>query len=79
MIFFADFGEAKVLKTPSLAFGEPQDWPRGWSHSLITAKRFQKITSPFLRAQGARWYCWLLPGEKLTPEARRAQLVLKAD
>ena len=71
MIFssFADFGEAKVLKTPSLAFGEPQDWPRGWSHSLITAKRFQKITSPFLRAQGARWYCWLLPGEKLTPEA----------
>ena len=67
-----DFGEAKVLKTPSLAFGKPQDWPRGWSHSLITAKRFQKITSPFLRAQGARWYCWLLPGEKLTPEADHA-------
>ena len=67
-----DFGEAKVLKTPSLAFGEPQDWPRGWSYGLIAAKRFQKVTSPFLRAQGARWYCWLMPGEKLTPEADHA-------
>lgn len=62
-----DFGEAKVLKMPTLSFSEYKPWPKGWSHSLIDANRFQPITSPFLREQGARHYCWLLPGETLTP------------
>ena len=62
-----DFGEAKVLKTPTLTFANQKPWPKGWSRSLIKANRFQPITSPLLRKHGARWYCWLLPGEKLTP------------
>ena len=64
-----DFGEAKVLKTPTLTFADQRPWPKGWSQSLIAADRFQRITSPLLRMHGARWYCWLLPGEKLTPMA----------
>lgn len=56
-----DFGEAKVLKNPSLNFGEPQRFPKGWSHELVKAGRFCEITSPFLEAKGAK-YC-----KKLTP------------
>eukprot|EP01045_Picozoa_sp_COSAG04_P000845 COSAG04_NODE_24_length_37684_cov_50.391060_11_plen_2361_part_00 len=60
-----DFGEAKVLKAPTLHFAKPQKWPKGWGDSLIRDGRFQPIASPFLREQGARHYCWLLPGEEL--------------
>ena len=62
-----DFGEAKVLKSPSLTFSAAAPWPEGWSADLCAADRFQPVTSPFLRAQGARHYCWLPPGEELTP------------
>eukprot|EP01047_Picozoa_sp_COSAG01_P060214 COSAG01_NODE_7347_length_3242_cov_3.487432_3_plen_456_part_01 len=58
-----DFGEAKVLKRPSLQFSDAQPWPKGWSGSLS----FQPITSPFLRDQGARHYCWLPSGQVLEP------------
>jgi hypothetical protein len=49
-----DFGEAKVLKTPSLNFNKPERFPRGWSHGLVAAGRFQPITSPSLWEKGAR-------------------------
>jgi serine/threonine protein kinase len=58
-----DFGEAKVLKRPSLQFSDAQPWPKGWSGSLS----YQPITSPFLRDQGARHYCWLPSGQVLEP------------
>ena len=51
-----DFGEAKVLKTPSLTFGQARPFPKGWSHQLVAAHRFQPITSKVLRSKGAR-YC----------------------
>ena len=57
----------QVLKTPSLNFNEPENFPKGWSQQLVTDKRFQRITSPFLLEKGAKWYCWLLPGEQLFP------------
>ena len=62
-----DFGEAKVVKTPSLMFAEPSQWPRGWSAGLAEKGRFQKVASPFLLGKGARHYCWLLPGETIEP------------
>ena len=31
----------------------------------MAAGRFQPITSPYLKQQGATYYCWLLPGEEL--------------
>ena len=49
-----DFGEAKVLKTPSLNFTESQRFPMGWSHQLVKEGRFHRITSPVLYARGAR-------------------------
>ena len=52
-----DFGEAKILKTPVLAFGPKKEAPN------VAAARFQPITSTQLREQGARHYCWLHPGE----------------
>ena len=64
-----DFGEAKVLKNPSLNFGEPQRFPKGWSHELVNAGRFREITSPFLKAKGAK-YC-----KKLTPFQMRSAFV----
>ena len=62
-----DFGEAKVLKSPSLTFSPAVKWPKGWGADLCSTNRFQPITSPILRKEGARHYCWLLPGEELTP------------
>ena len=64
-----DFGEAKVLEAPSLRFAPPQPWRKGYAHSLVEARRFQPVTSTFLREQGARYYCWILAGEILPPLA----------
>ena len=61
-----DFGEAKVLKAPNLTFAAPEPVPAGVTASLVKSNRFQKITSPSLReSTGARYYCWLVPGEKV--------------
>ena len=63
----------KVLSDPSLAFGKPKQWPSGWSgdskteNSLIYDQRFQPVTSEPLRKKGAHFYCWLYPGEGVTP------------
>jgi hypothetical protein len=38
---------------------------QGYAHNLVETKRFQPVTSSFLRAKGARFYCWILPGEDL--------------
>jgi hypothetical protein len=53
-----DFGEAKVLKTPSLNFSSPQRFPKGWSHELVKDGRFCRITSPILKQKGARYCKW---------------------
>jgi serine/threonine protein kinase len=49
-----DFGEAKVLKTPSLTFHQARPFPKGWSHQLVATHRFLPITSEVLRSKGAR-------------------------
>ena len=53
-----DFGEATILKTPTLAFDPPRVW-RG----SIEVHRWQPITSVELNTAGAHHYCWLHPGE----------------
>lgn len=53
-----DFGEAKILRTPTLAFGKAKPWT-----TQIERNRFKPVTSKTLRDQGARHYCWLHPGE----------------
>ena len=63
-----DLGEAKVLRAPMLRFSAPAKWPKGWSQSLIDTGRFQRVTSPFLLERGAQFYCWINPGETLSPE-----------
>lgn len=58
-----DFGEAKVLRSPQLQFGQRREWRCSYTHALAEAQRLKPVTSRALRAAGARWYCWLLPGE----------------
>jgi serine/threonine protein kinase len=63
-----DFGEAKVLQSPEINFMPAEKLPEGCTKHLVADGRFQKITSPHLQSHGARWYCWLLPGEELPIE-----------
>jgi WD40 repeat protein len=51
---------------PKIHFMPAQRMRDGYSQPLVDAGRFQVISSPFLLAQGARRYCWLMPGEELT-------------
>jgi hypothetical protein len=60
-----DFGEAKVLKTPTLTFEWAKKWRAEWTQRLVEQDRICPITSEFMVARGARWYCWLTPGEEL--------------
>ena len=46
-------------------FTAPERWREGYSHDLVKAGRFRPVTSPFLRSKGARFYCWIKPGEWL--------------
>ena len=46
-------------------FTTPERWREGYSHDLVKAGRFRPVTSPFLRSKGARFYCWIKPGEWL--------------
>ena len=46
-------------------FTAPERWREGYSHNLVKAGRFRPVTSPFLRSKGARFYCWIKPGEWL--------------
>ena len=62
-----DFGEAKILRTPTLAFGAPKPWT-----SHVETGRFKPITSLSLLEQGARHYCWLHPGETAATAAGEA-------
>lgn len=48
-----------------LAFLPPQPWKAPYSRALVSSGRCQDITIDFLRAQGARYYCWIRPGEAL--------------
>jgi hypothetical protein len=61
-----DFGEAKVLKPPFVRFAPPIAWREGYTHSLVERKRFLPVTSSHLRSKGARFYCYIKPGETLT-------------
>jgi serine/threonine protein kinase len=53
-----DFGEAKILKTPTLSFHAPQPWT-----DTFDSSRFVEITAASLLDKGAQRYCWLHPGE----------------
>ena len=53
-----DFGEAKILRTPTLAFATAKPWTKP-----VAGDRFRKITAQSLYDAGARHYCWLHPGE----------------
>lgn len=61
-----DFGEAKVLKPPFVRFASPTKWRESYTHSLIESNRFQPVTSSHLRSKGARFYCYIKPGEQLS-------------
>ena len=60
LVFALQFGEAKILRTPMLSFHEPKQWP---CEDALDATRLVQITAESLLNQGARWYCWLHPGE----------------
>lgn len=53
-------GEAKIVKTPILVFEPPLPW-RSTTNTVVDASRYHPVTSSNM--QGARWYCWLHPGE----------------
>lgn len=53
-----DFGEAKIVRAPVLAFGPGKPW-----RTKIDPGRFKPVTSKSLLKRGARHYCWLYPGE----------------
>ena len=54
----SQFGEAKILETPVLSFLPGQPWTEDFDH-----RRFVPVAAESLRGAGARWYCWLHPGE----------------
>lgn len=56
-------GEAKILKTPTFVFEPPLPW-RSTTSTMVDASRFHPVTSSNM--QGARWYCWLHPGETVS-------------
>eukprot|EP01043_Picozoa_sp_COSAG02_P061207 COSAG02_NODE_8176_length_2675_cov_8.580745_1_plen_354_part_10 len=53
-----DFGEAKIVRTPVLAFRPAEPWP-----TQVEPGRFKPVTSKSLLKQGAQYYCWVHPGE----------------
>jgi serine/threonine protein kinase len=65
-----DFGEAKILKTPTLAFEAPKPWTDEFDNTRWVEITSETLTHPSI---GAKWYCWLLPGEtKATAAGMRA-------
>ena len=62
-----DFGEAAILRTPTLSFAEAMAWS-----SQLLPSRFQKITSVELIEHGARHYAWVHPGETFGSLAAQA-------
>lgn len=70
-------GALTIVPTPdgeetALQFGEPQQWRPEWTGDLFKAGRFQPITLPFLKEQGAEWFCWINPGEQI-PNGPRSE------
>jgi len=47
-----------------LRFRAPQPWRLEWTEAL-GVHRWRPVTVPALRAVGARYFCWFLPGEAL--------------
>mmetsp|Transcript_57826 Transcript_57826/g.122999 ORF Transcript_57826/g.122999 Transcript_57826/m.122999 type:complete len:425 (+) Transcript_57826:200-1474(+) len=58
-------GHRGDYEAPAICFGGPQKWLAEWTLSLLAQGRFQRCTMQALRAEGARWYCWLPAGEIL--------------
>ena len=67
-----DFGEAAVLRESMLTFSGRQSWPRGWGGHLVEQQRFQPVTSTALQEAGAKWYCWINPGEAMSAQGDSA-------
>lgn len=49
----------------ALQFGDPQKWKLEWTRELHKFGRFQPITIPQLQDTGAKYFCWLRPGEQI--------------
>lgn len=58
-----DFGESRVLKTPTLEFRGHVECPAGLRQRLIEEKRLKHVTSAVLQQKGCYHYCWLHPRE----------------
>lgn len=52
--------------TGGLQFRRPKLWNPSWTESLVQLGRFQPITIVELNKVGARHYCWLKPGERIS-------------
>ena len=50
----------------AVAFEGPRKWRTEFTDQLKASGRFQQITLPFMLEAGAREFCWINPGEKLT-------------
>lgn len=46
-----------------LFFSTPRTWRAEWSKSLAKESRFQKVTIQGIQRGGAKYFCWLKPGE----------------
>ena len=62
-----DFGEAAILRTPTVSFAAPKPW-----RSKLEPSRFVPITSVELLEAGAHHYAWLRPGERFETESHSA-------
>ena len=50
----------------AITFGPPRPWRGEFTSQLKDAKRFQPVTLPALRNEGATDFCWINPSETLT-------------
>ena len=64
-----DFGEAHILKRPTLSFAPPQPWKAEYTHILVDAERLMPVPADLselsVRRKGARHCCWMVPQEVL--------------
>jgi len=52
-----------VGRQAGLFFSKPRQWNAEWTKALAKESRFQKVTIQGIQRGGARYFCWLKPGE----------------
>jgi hypothetical protein len=48
-----------------IEFGDPRVWRDEFTPQLVSAKRFEPVTLPWMLKAGAKEFCWLNPREVL--------------